>query len=648
MSALYPCQRSSASSTIRGSICWRSIPCLICRRAAAGAMQADLSIRGATFGQTLVLLNGLRLDDVQTGHFNLDLPIPIEMLSGIEVLKGSGSTLYGSDAIGGVVNALTAPIAPGEFRLLAGAGNFGFNEQHAVASFGRSWWQEEMAAARDFSSGFTTDRDYRNLSLSSLTTLKSRLGATSLLFAYSDRPFGANDFYGAEQEQWERTKSWFTSGHQSLGDKTEANFAFRKHTDLYVYIRDDPSYYTNWHTDESWQGNLRRTDRVPLHGAISYGVEGLAESVRSTNLGVHSRERGSGYVFYDLRSVRRYSLSAGVREEVYGGRQVATSPSLSGAVWASAKFKVRASASRAFRLPSYTDLYYASPSTLGNPKLKPESATSYEGGADAYLKPNLRLSFTAFERRDSGVIDYVETPGPLLYEAENLPALHYRGVEASAVWEPRAGQHITLSFSGLHGQFASPETIVTEYAFNYPVYDGVMEWNGTLTEEGDRAQPHRGRGARRARPLRHLGCFARVFHRTCAAVPATDEYHEHGLPGHPAGGHAHAGRDRRNGIVRVRRLALGFGDHRQLGGFPGGQATGHLDQMSDPVLMQDAGGDGRAVAARAMDRDAPIARNLGDALLQMVQWNVHAAINMFRQPLARISDIEQQRRVGAR
>jgi iron complex outermembrane receptor protein len=53
-------------------------------------------------------------------------------------------------------------------------------------------------------------------------------------------------------------------------------------------------------------------------------------------------------------------------------------------------------------------------------------------------------------------------------------------VEAAAVWEPRAGQHITLSFSGLHGQFGSPENIVTEYAFNYPMYDGVMEWRGAL------------------------------------------------------------------------------------------------------------------------------------------------------------------------
>jgi len=455
-------------------------PALDLQARAAGAMQADVSIRGATFGQTLVLLNGLRLDDVQTGHFNLDLPVPIEMVSGIEVLKGSGSALYGSDAIGGVVNALTAPIDPGELRLLGDAGNFGTNQEHAVASFGHAWWQEEMAAARDFSSGFTTDRDYRNLSLSSLSTLKSRLGATSLLFAYSDRPFGANDFYGAPEQQWERTKSWFASGHQNFGDKTEAGFAYRRHTDLYVYIRDDPSFYTNRHIDDSWQGNLRRHDNLPLHGVLSYGVEGLAESIHSTNLGIHSRERGSGYIFYDLRSVRRYSLSAGIREEVYSGQQVATSPSLSGAVWISGKLKVRASASRAFRLPSYTDIYYSSPNTLGNVNLKPETATSYEAGADAYLKTNLHLSVTGFERRDTDVIDYVELPGTTNFQAENLPQLHYRGVEASAVWEPRAGQHIALSFSGLHGEFASRQTIVTEYAFNYPAYDGVIEWRGSV------------------------------------------------------------------------------------------------------------------------------------------------------------------------
>jgi iron complex outermembrane receptor protein len=404
------------------------------------------------------------------------------MLSSLEVLKGAGSTLYGSDAIGGVVNVLTAPIEPGELRLLAGVGNFGVNEQHAVASYGHSWWQEEMAFARDFSSGFMPDRDYRNLALSSLSTLKSPLGATSLLFAYSDRPFGANDFYGAAEPQWERTKTWFASGHQNLGEKTEANFAYRKHTDLYVYIRDDPSLYTNWHTDEGWQGNLRRHENLPLHGVLSYGVEGLAESIHSTNLGIHSRERGSGYVFYDLRSVRRYSLSAGIREEVYGAHQVATSPSISGAAWLSGRFKMRASASRAFRLPSYTDIYYSSPSTIGNTNLKPESATSYEIGADAYLRTDLHASLTAVDRHDTNLVDYVQPAGTTEYQAQNLPPLNFMGVEASVVYEPRAGQHIAVSFSALHGQYSSPENIITEYTFNYPVHDAVVEWRGKIAK----------------------------------------------------------------------------------------------------------------------------------------------------------------------
>jgi iron complex outermembrane recepter protein len=445
-----------------------------------GALQGDLSIRGATFGQTLVLLNGLRVNDVQTGHFNLDVPVPLETITGVEVLKGSGSALYGSDAIGGVVNVRTAPIETSEFRLLGGVGNFGTNEQRAVTSFGGKWWQEQMAFARDFSTGFEPDRDYRNLALSSLSTLKSRLGATSLLFAYSDRPFGANGFYGSAQPQWERTKNWFASGHQDLGSKTEINFAYRKHTDLYVYIRDNPSFYTNWHTDESWQGSVRRHENLPLHGVLSYGAEGLGETVTSTNLGNHDRARGAGYLFYDLRSVKRFSLSAGIREEVYGNREVASSPSLSGAVWLSGRFKLRAAASRAFRLPSFTDLYYHDPGNVGNPNLKPESAVSYEGGADAYFTRKVHASATVFQRRDSNVIDFVRPASGGLYQSTNFDKLHFTGVEASAVYEPVAGQHFAVSFSGLHGLNASPEILLSKYTFNYPVEEAIAEWRGTV------------------------------------------------------------------------------------------------------------------------------------------------------------------------
>ena len=457
-------------------------PALDLQQRAPGGFMGDLSIRGATFGQTLVLLNGMRVNDVQTGHFNLDLPVPLEAITTVEVLKGAGSTFYGSDAIGGVVNVRTAPLDTSEFRLLGGAGSFGFNQQHAIAAMARKTWSEEIAFARDFSTGFIPDRDYRNLAFSSLSTLKTRLGATSLLLAYSDRPYGADQFYGP-YPAWERIKTWFLAAHQDLGENTQADFSYRRHTDLFVLFRYSPAIYLNRHLDDSWQGDLRRHNKLPFPGILSYGVEGLAESIVSTNLGIHDRKRASGYVFYELRSARRYSLSAGIREEVYGAHQVATSPSLSGAAWVSGRIKLRASASRAFRLPSFTDLYYSDPADLGNANLKPESATSYEAGADAYVKTNLHASVTVFQRRSTNGIDYVRANSNAVWQATNFDKLHFTGVEASTVWEPATGQRVSVTFSALHGVDANNQQILeSKYTFNYPVQSAVLAWSGTVAK----------------------------------------------------------------------------------------------------------------------------------------------------------------------
>jgi iron complex outermembrane receptor protein len=446
---------------------------------APGGFLADLSIRGGTYGQTLILLNGMRINDVQTGHFNLDLPIPLEMVTSLEVLKGSGSTLYGSDAIGGVVNVRTEPFEASEVRLLTSFGNFGTNEQHLIANFASARFSEELSVARDFSEGFTYDRDYRNLSFGSLSTMKSKLGATSLLLSYSDRPYGANQFYD-DYPSWERIKTWYLAAHQNFGSKTEANFDYRRHTDLFVLFRYDPSLYLNRHLEDSWQGSLRRHENLPHHAILSYGVEGLSESINSTNLGIHSRTRGSAYAVYDVRLAKRFSVSAGLREEVYGSRQVETSPSISGAVWLNSRMKLRAAASRAFRLPTFTELYYSDPTDLGNPNLKPESAVSYEGGLDTYLSNKVHMSFTVFQRRDTNDIDYVRANPNDLWVAMNFDKLRFTGAEASVEYSPVANQTIGLAFTGLHGLDASDSVLESKYTFNYPVQSAVAQWRGAI------------------------------------------------------------------------------------------------------------------------------------------------------------------------
>jgi iron complex outermembrane receptor protein len=98
---------------------------------AGEGVQADLAIRGTTFEQSLVLVNGLRVDDPETGHLNLDIPVPLDAVARVDVLHGSGSTFYGSDAIGGAVNLLTsAPGAGLSVVARSGAGSYGSLEEH--------------------------------------------------------------------------------------------------------------------------------------------------------------------------------------------------------------------------------------------------------------------------------------------------------------------------------------------------------------------------------------------------------------------------------------------------------------------------------------------------------------------------------------
>ncbi|MEO7143972.1 MAG: TonB-dependent receptor plug domain-containing protein, partial [Bryobacteraceae bacterium] len=179
-------------------------------------VQADLSIRGGNFGATLVMVNGMRVSDPQTGHFNLDIPIPLDAIGRMEVLKGSGSAIYGSDAVDGVVNIITRTPEATDFRLRTAVGNFGTNQQSGAVTLVERKFTEQLSFSRDFSTGFMDDRDYRNVSLASATHWRSRLGATDVLLAGDDRPYGANQFYG-NFNSWERVKSWYAAARQEIG-----------------------------------------------------------------------------------------------------------------------------------------------------------------------------------------------------------------------------------------------------------------------------------------------------------------------------------------------------------------------------------------------------------------------------------------------
>ena len=497
----------------------------------AGGGQADIVLRGGSFEQTLVLLNGFRINDAQTSHHNLDLPIPLEAMESIQVLEGAGSTLHGVDALSGVVDFLTAAPAHGSVLVRAGGGSFESNEETLLAAATRGRWSGRATGERNFSTGFTAtpgyvaptyapgcdpqqmvrdclnDRDYRNEDASVESWLGSRLGVTDLLFASSDRSFGANQFYGP-YNSWERTKGWFASARQELGGRTVAAFGYRRHTDQFVLLRNDPAFYENNHIDGSWQGSLRHTQSLPAGALLLVGLEADGDSIQSYNfsggertfaLGVHARNRGAGYVDLDWNPPqKRWSLSAGAREEIFsGGADAVFSPQLAGSFRIANALKLRASGGYGFRIPTYTDLYYSDPATLGNPELKPESAWSGDFGADWAPSNKIALVTTGFYTQQHDTIDYVRSasvPNPNLpasceigtkqvantWCATNLNGLHFAGVESTLTWIPTKSQTLRIAWTGLHGAQSALHGLESEYIFNYPVQNIHTAWTAGL------------------------------------------------------------------------------------------------------------------------------------------------------------------------
>jgi iron complex outermembrane receptor protein len=451
------------------------------QRGAAG-VQADISIRGGSFEQTLVLVNGFRINDAETSHFNLDLPVPLEALTGIDVLHGAGSTLYGSDSLAGVADFITAKPDANTITLRSGLGSLGKNQQGIVAAVVGHKFSEAVAGSRDFSTGFIPDRDYRTEDGSTETWLTSPLGQTDILLAGSDRPFGAAGFYG-DYDSWERTKGWFASLDQKFNPKTEAAVAYRRHSDIFVLLRDDPSVYKNQHIDESWEGALRRKQPLSQAATLYYGLEEDTDQIQSNNLGRHGRNRSAGYLDVDFLATDHWTLSTGLREEVLSGGQVVTSPMLAGSLSLRPSLKLRSSAGYGFRLPTYTDLYYSDPTTLGNPNLKPESDWNFDGGADWYPSTHTAASVTLFYSRQHDTIDYVRAAATDPWQASNLDRIRFTGIESSLAFRPTETQEIKLGLTTLSGAQNALHGLQSEYIFNYPVNNANFEWTDTLKRQ---------------------------------------------------------------------------------------------------------------------------------------------------------------------
>jgi outer membrane cobalamin receptor len=452
-------------------------------------VQGEVALRGATFSQTLILLDGLPLSDAQTAHHNLDLPVNADDLEQVDVLPGPGSARYGSEAFGGVVALVTRP--PGEGRATLGAwgGSYGTAGARLRVPWVLGSWAQTVSAERVYSAGFRPDTDADLTQAGYALSWRDGALAWTGRVGYADKRFGAQDFYGPYPSR-EHTRLEYVSGSLraplSASVKAAPALAFRRHEDDFTLDQRDPDrtlyQHRTWSLDADLPVVLAATDG----GTLRTGLEIHPERLDSSNLGSHERLRAAAYVWLQSPAAQRWHYAFGLRADNAGGGVWQGSPSLALAYRAAAAWRLRASAGRAFRLPSFTELYYRSPSNQGNPLLQAEQAWSYEAGVD-WQPEALTAGVTFFRRLETNGIDWVRPAASAPWEAVNLRTVNAYGCEAQLDWRWRDW---TLA-AGAVWQTVTADVppVQSKYQLNYPAQRFLMAvtWQAGAVTPGVRA-----------------------------------------------------------------------------------------------------------------------------------------------------------------
>jgi len=467
------------------------------RQRGSDGVQADLSIRGGSFDQVMILLNGVNITDPQTGHYNLDIPVDLQQIQRIEVLQGSGSRIWGPNAFSGAINIITTPDASGPPKqgfLDIGAGCFGHRNLSASGTIQKNQWQLGGSVSHKQSDGYTENTDYSLFNSHILAVFKSlHSGNFQLQLAYQQKAFGANSFYSfTYPSQFESTKTLFSALNWELTrGKTnwQAQIYERQHHDRFELFRNmenAASWYTghNYHQTDVTGGLLKAIHLTPM-GKTTVGMEVRNELIFSNVLGenmtdnhkdlldkdaLFTKEKNrTNYRFFTDQTVfiGPFHLSTGFSGNYNSDFGSTLFGGLDMEYELNSTLNAFFNLNEATRLPTFTDLYYKSATQRSNPNLLPELSTTYEIGLK-YKVQGFKASVSAFYREGKNVIDWVKMPDSTKWESRNLTSINALGGDVKAEYRFRSGflQSVILSGSLLHLD-KSAEGFDSKYALDY-------------------------------------------------------------------------------------------------------------------------------------------------------------------------------------
>ena len=456
------------------------------RRRGAEGMQADLYIRGGSFDQTLLLIDGIKVEDPQTGHHTMNMTIPLEVIEKIEIIKGSASRIYGQNAFTGAVNIITKKEIKNDLSIELSNGSF--DQKRGSFTIQKELKNSDILFnySRKESEGYRYNTDYENDEFFIKSNFKIKDQKISAIGAFNERKFGANGFYAspAAIDQYEETQAsliGFSTTYKKNDLILKPKLYWKRNQDMYVYLRQDPSVYRNLHISNKVGAELNASTSNLL-GNLGLGFDLSRVSLKSNNLGERKRTMLNMFIeqqvmlnndkidftpglaityFSDVSTKLNYQNNFFNNLFLYPGMDLGYR--------LNNNLKLYTNIGFTYRIPTYTDLFYSSPTTMGNENLKLEKALTKEIGLK-YLKDDFNFNFSLYQRDASDIIDYVRNNEAEPWQASNIREINTSGFELNIGYKFYLGsfrmQTINIGYSNIDDELLETDFAFSRYALN--------------------------------------------------------------------------------------------------------------------------------------------------------------------------------------